>query len=77
MTVRDAINQAIDEELARDERVFLIGEEVAQYDGAYKVSKGLFKKYGSKRIVDTPISEVRTDSILNGLFISATDFFKY
>ena len=55
----------------------LIGEEVAQYDGAYKVSKGLFKKYGSKRIVDTPISEVRTDSILNGLFISATDFFKY
>jgi pyruvate dehydrogenase E1 component beta subunit len=58
MTVRDAINQAIDEELARDERVFLIGEEVAQYDGAYKVSKGLYKKYGSKRIVDTPISEV-------------------
>ena len=58
MTVRDALNQAIDEELARDERVFLIGEEVAQYDGAYKVSKGLFKKYGAKRIVDTPISEV-------------------
>lgn len=58
MTVRDAINQAIDEEIQRDERVFLIGEEVAQYDGAYKVSKGLFKKHGDRRIVDTPISEV-------------------
>ncbi len=58
MTVRDALNQAIDEELARDERVFLIGEEVAQYDGAYKVSKGLYKKYGAKRIIDTTITEV-------------------
>lgn len=107
VTVRDALNQALDEELERDERVFLLGEEVAQYDGAYKVSgqpskpfgarffgrfkvacsrpgylatqfrrhngqsscvpfvvpqvsRGLWKKYGDKRVVDTPISEVRT-----------------
>ena len=59
MTVRDALNSALDEELKRDERVILIGEEVAKYDGAYKVSKGLFSKYGETRIIDTPISEVR------------------
>ncbi|XP_075406087.1 pyruvate dehydrogenase E1 component subunit beta, mitochondrial [Tenrec ecaudatus] len=58
VTVRDAINQGMDEELERDEKVFLLGEEVAQYDGAYKVSRGLWKKYGDKRIIDTPISEM-------------------
>ncbi|XP_036598394.1 pyruvate dehydrogenase E1 component subunit beta, mitochondrial-like [Trichosurus vulpecula] len=58
VTVRDALNQAMDEELERDEKVFLLGEEVAQYDGAYKVSRGLWKKYGDKRIIDTPISEM-------------------
>ncbi|KAK6018531.1 hypothetical protein OSTOST_15879, partial [Ostertagia ostertagi] len=57
ITVRDALNQAMDEEIKRDDRVFLIGEEVAQYDGAYKVSKGLWKKYGDDRIIDTPITE--------------------
>jgi pyruvate dehydrogenase E1 component beta subunit len=59
MTVRDALNMALDEELARDDKVFLIGEEVAKYNGAYKVSKGLYDKYGDKRIIDTPITEVR------------------
>ncbi|KAI1892361.1 hypothetical protein AGOR_G00132570 [Albula goreensis] len=58
VTVRDALNQAMDEELERDEKVFLLGEEVAQYDGAYKVSRGLWKKYGDKRIIDTPITEM-------------------
>lgn len=58
MTVRDALNAAMDEEIKRDERVFLMGEEVAHYDGAYKVSKGLWKKYGDKRIIDTPITEM-------------------
>ncbi|KAI4460123.1 dehydrogenase related [Holotrichia oblita] len=58
MTVRDALNSAIDEEMARDERVFILGEEVAQYDGAYKVSRGLWKKYGDKRVIDTPITEM-------------------
>lgn len=57
ITYREAIRQAIDEEMARDERVFLIGEEVAQYNGAYKVSQGLLDKYGSKRVIDTPITE--------------------
>ena len=54
---RDALNQAFAEEIERDPNVVLIGEEVAQYDGAYKVTKGLWKKYGDKRVVDTPISE--------------------
>ena len=96
MTVRDALNSAMEEEIKRDERVFLLGEEVAMYDGAYKVnfwhisfvnkisgpiclsfcsafvfcmvdlyelfpfqvSRGLWQKFGDKRIVDTPISEV-------------------
>merc|ERR1711962_972244 len=49
---------AMDEEMGRDERVFLMGEEVAEYDGAYKVSKGLWKKYGNKRVIDTPITEI-------------------
>ncbi|XP_074103032.1 pyruvate dehydrogenase E1 beta subunit [Cotesia typhae] len=57
MTVRDALNSALDEEMERDERVFLMGEEVALYDGAYKVSRGLWKKYGDKRVIDTPITE--------------------
>jgi pyruvate dehydrogenase E1 component beta subunit len=54
---RDALNQAFAEEMERDENVVLIGEEVAEYDGAYKVTKGLWKKFGSKRVMDTPISE--------------------
>lgn len=57
ITYREAIRQAIDEEMARDENVFLMGEEVAQYNGAYKVSQGLLDKYGSDRVVDTPITE--------------------
>ncbi|XP_078517630.1 pyruvate dehydrogenase E1 component subunit beta, mitochondrial [Lissotriton helveticus] len=66
VTVRDALNQAIDEELERDERVFMLGEEVAQYDGAYKISRGLWKKYGDKRVMDTPISEMGFTGIAVG-----------
>ena len=58
ITYRDALNEAMAEELARDDSVFLMGEEVAEYDGAYKVSKGLLERFGEKRIVDTPISEL-------------------
>ena len=58
MTYRDALNQALREEMQRDDRVFLMGEEVAEYDGAYKVSRGLLKEFGPKRIVDTPIAEL-------------------
>ncbi len=57
ITYREAIRHALDEELARDENVVVMGEEVAQYDGAYKVTEGLWKKWGDKRVVDTPISE--------------------
>lgn len=57
ITFREALRQAMDEEMERDENVILIGEEVAQYNGAYKVSQGLLDKYGPKRVIDTPISE--------------------
>jgi len=58
MFVRDALNSAMDEEMARDDKVFVLGEEVAEYNGAYKVTKELWKKYGDKRVIDTPITEM-------------------
>jgi len=57
ITYRQAINEALAEELTRDENVIILGEEVAQYDGAYKVTEGLLGRFGPKRVVDTPISE--------------------
>jgi pyruvate dehydrogenase E1 component beta subunit len=54
---REALGQAMAEEMARDEKIFLMGEEVAQYNGAYKVSKGLLDQFGAKRVWDSPISE--------------------
>ncbi|CCX34203.1 thiamine diphosphate-binding protein [Pyronema domesticum] len=56
-TVRDALNEALAEELERNEKVFIMGEEVAQYNGAYKVTKGLLDRFGEKRVIDTPITE--------------------
>lgn len=72
MTVREALNQAMEEEMTRDPTVFLMGEEVAQYNGAYKVSKGLLDKFGDKRVIDTPITEsgfagLAVGAALNGL----------
>jgi pyruvate dehydrogenase E1 component beta subunit len=58
LTYRDALNQALREEMQRDERVFLMGEEVGVYQGAYKVSKGLLQEFGEQRVVDTPITEL-------------------
>jgi pyruvate dehydrogenase E1 component beta subunit len=58
MTYRDALNAAMREEMTRDPDVFLMGEEVAEYDGAYKVSKGMLDEFGPQRVVDTPISEL-------------------
>jgi pyruvate dehydrogenase E1 component beta subunit len=58
ITYREALNQALREEMERDPDVFLMGEEVAEYDGAYKVSKGMLADFGEQRIVDTPISEL-------------------
>lgn len=58
LTFREALNEALDEELGRDPDVFLMGEEVGAYNGAYKVSKGLLDKYGPRRVIDAPISEL-------------------
>ncbi len=57
MTVREALRDAMAEEMRRDENVFLMGEEVAQYQGAYKVSQGLLEEFGDRRVIDTPITE--------------------
>src|SRR5437762_11819395 len=56
--MRDALNLALKEELARDNSVFLMGEEVAEYQGAYKVTRGLLEEFGPKRVIDTPITEL-------------------
>src|SRR2546425_8109640 len=58
MTMRDALNQALREELLRDDNVFLMGEEVAEYQGAYKVTRKLLEEFGPKRVIDTPITEL-------------------
>jgi len=58
VTFRDALNQALREEMQNDDRVFLMGEEVAEYNGAYKVSRGLLDEFGPMRVVDTPIAEL-------------------
>ena len=56
-TVREALNEALAEELEANPKVFVLGEEVAQYNGAYKVTKGLLDRFGDKRVIDTPITE--------------------
>src|SRR5271167_3534511 len=56
--IREALRQAIDEEMARNDRLFILGEEVGEYNGAYKVTKGLLDKWGPERVLDTPISEL-------------------
>ena len=57
VTMREALNQAMREEMARDPDVFLMGEEVGYYQGAYKVTQGLLEDFGEKRVIDTPIAE--------------------
>ena len=57
ITYREALREGLSEEIERDENVVIIGEEVAQYNGAYKVTEGMWAKYGDKRIMDAPISE--------------------
>jgi len=70
--LRDALNEAMSEEMRHDERVFLMGEEVAQYNGAYKVSRGMLDEFGPKRVIDTPITElgfagIGVGAAMNGL----------
>ena len=57
LQIREALNQAISEEMERDENIFLMGEEVGFYNGAYKVSQGLLERFGERRVIDTPITE--------------------
>src|SRR6185437_7988059 len=63
---REALREAMQEEMRRDERVFLMGEEVAQYHGAYKVSQGMLEEFGEKRVIDTPIAELGFTGIAVG-----------
>ncbi|CAK9441215.1 uncharacterized protein LODBEIA_P50840 [Lodderomyces beijingensis] len=70
MTVRDALNSALAEELDRDDDVFLLGEEVAQYNGAYKISRGLLDRFGERRIIDTPITEMGFTGLAVGAALS-------
>ncbi|HMQ59635.1 MAG TPA: pyruvate dehydrogenase complex E1 component subunit beta [Flavilitoribacter sp.] len=72
LALRDALREAMIEEMRRDETVFLMGEEVAEYDGAYKVSKGMLEEFGAKRVIDTPIAElgfagIGVGAAMNGL----------
>ncbi len=69
---REALREALNEEMRRDEKVFLIGEEVAEYNGAYKVSQGMLAEFGAKRVIDTPIAElgftgIAVGAAMNGL----------
>lgn len=69
---REALREALNEEMRQDERVFLIGEEVAEYNGAYKVSQGMLEEFGPKRVIDTPIAElgfagIAVGAAMNGL----------
>ena len=66
MTVREALRDAMAEEMRRDPTVFLLGEEVAQYHGAYKVSQGLLEEFGAKRVIDTPITEIGFTGLATG-----------
>lgn len=72
LSLRDALREAMSEEMRRDELVFLMGEEVAEYNGAYKVSKGMLDEFGEKRVIDTPIAElgfagIGVGAAMNGL----------
>ncbi|EIE26851.1 pyruvate dehydrogenase [Coccomyxa subellipsoidea C-169] len=66
ITIRDALNSALDEEMARDGDVFILGEEVGEYQGAYKITRGLLQKYGAERVRDTPITEAGFTGIATG-----------
>ena len=66
ITYREALNQALSEEIERDKNVVLMGEEVAQFKGSYKVSEGMLEKFGGERIIDTPISEAAFSGLAVG-----------
>ena len=66
IAMREALREAMQEEMRRDEKVFLMGEEVAEYNGAYKVSQGMLDEFGEKRVIDTPISELGFTAVAVG-----------
>src|SRR6187397_1662558 len=66
LAFREALREALNEEMRRDDRVFLMGEEVAEYNGAYKVSQGMLDEFGEKRIIDTPIAELGFTAVAVG-----------
>ena len=67
---REALREALSEEMRRDERVFLMGEEVAEYNGAYKVSQGMLDEFGPKRVIDTPIAELGFTNFICSIIFS-------
>src|SRR5947199_9759912 len=72
IALREALREAMSEEMRRDDKVFLMGEEVAEYNGAYKVSQGMLEEFGAKRVIDTPIAElgfagIGVGAAMNGL----------
>ena len=69
---REALREAMSEEMRRDPSVFLMGEEVAEYDGAYKVSQGMLAEFGEKRVIDTPIAELGFAGIAVGAAMNGT-----
>src|SRR6187397_551461 len=69
---REALREAMSEEMRRDERVFLLGEEVAEYNGAYKVSQGMLDEFGPERVLDTPIAELGFAGIGVGAAMNGT-----
>jgi pyruvate dehydrogenase E1 component beta subunit len=76
-SIREAIAEAMSEEMRRDESVYLLGEEVAEYNGAYKASKGMLDEFGAKRVIDTPIAElgfsgIAVGSAMNGYLMPMT-----
>lgn len=80
--MREAIRQALDEEMARDDRVVILGEEVGEYQGAYKVTKGMLEKWGSRRVIDTPITEsgfvgLAIGAALTGLVIPVVELMSF
>ena len=70
---REAIAEAMSEEMRLDESIYLMGEEVAEYNGAYKASKGMLDEFGDKRVIDTPISELGFSGIGVGSTMNSTD----
>src|ERR1700755_412474 len=69
---REALREAMNEEMRKDDKIFLMGEEVAEYNGAYKVSQGMLDEFGPKRVIDTPISELGFAGIGVGAAMNGT-----